>query len=291
MTALARGLEVLACFRHGDRMLGNQELSRRCGPRQIHGIEAHAHADAARLSGLRRRQRQIQSRHRHAEPGQRHAVAARHPQARASLDAAAGRIRPVHGESRQPRSALDDLHRCGSRLGGGHAESGHRRTNSDRHLGDGPRLPDGDVRKTNATTSWRGCASWPTPAAGPICSAGVAKALRDIRELGVCCSFGDWQKDVNAIAVPVRPGGGLPPMAINCGAPAYMVSKEFLLERGAAAAHRARQRFGDLPGHRRLTIWAPAAEHVRSSSPRRSSRLRPRANRTATGRSSGGTRG
>jgi DNA-binding IclR family transcriptional regulator len=60
---------------------------------------------------------------------------------------------------------------------------------------------------------------------------GVAKALRDIRELGVCCSFGDWQKDVNAIAVPVRPGGGLPPMAINCGAPAYMVSKEFLLER------------------------------------------------------------
>ena len=54
---------------------------------------------------------------------------------------------------------------------------------------------------------------------------------RDIRELGVCCSFGDWQKDVNAIAVPVRPGGGLPPMAINCGAPAYLVSKEFLLER------------------------------------------------------------
>jgi DNA-binding IclR family transcriptional regulator len=47
----------------------------------------------------------------------------------------------------------------------------------------------------------------------------------------VCCSFGDWQKDVNAIAVPVRPGGGLPPMAINCGAPAYMVSEEFLLER------------------------------------------------------------
>src|SRR5258708_3917411 len=31
VTALARGLEVLACFRHGDRMLGNQELSKRCG--------------------------------------------------------------------------------------------------------------------------------------------------------------------------------------------------------------------------------------------------------------------
>src|SRR6202166_961068 len=31
VTALARGLEVLACFRHGDRMLCNQELSKRCG--------------------------------------------------------------------------------------------------------------------------------------------------------------------------------------------------------------------------------------------------------------------
>ena len=31
VTALARGLEVLACFRHGDRMLGNQELAQRCG--------------------------------------------------------------------------------------------------------------------------------------------------------------------------------------------------------------------------------------------------------------------
>src|SRR6202049_4881702 len=31
VTALARGLEVLACYRHGDRVLGNQELSKRCG--------------------------------------------------------------------------------------------------------------------------------------------------------------------------------------------------------------------------------------------------------------------
>jgi DNA-binding IclR family transcriptional regulator len=65
----------------------------------------------------------------------------------------------------------------------------------------------------------------------PALDEGVAQAMRDIRELGVCCSFGEWQKDVNAIAVPVRPGGGLPPMPINCGAPAYMVSKDFLLEK------------------------------------------------------------
>jgi DNA-binding IclR family transcriptional regulator len=67
------------------------------------------------------------------------------------------------------------------------------------------------------------------PERWPELQRGVAKALRDIRELGVCCSFGDWQKDVNAIALPVRPGGSLPPMAISCGAPAYLLSKEFLL--------------------------------------------------------------
>jgi DNA-binding IclR family transcriptional regulator len=59
---------------------------------------------------------------------------------------------------------------------------------------------------------------------------GVVKALRDIRELGVCTSFGEWKQGINAIAIPVRPGGGLPPMAISCGAPAYMVSKEFMLD-------------------------------------------------------------
>ena len=31
VTALARGLEVLACFRSGDRVLGNQEIAQRCG--------------------------------------------------------------------------------------------------------------------------------------------------------------------------------------------------------------------------------------------------------------------
>ena len=30
MTALARGLDVLACFRSGDKALGNQEIAQRC---------------------------------------------------------------------------------------------------------------------------------------------------------------------------------------------------------------------------------------------------------------------
>jgi DNA-binding IclR family transcriptional regulator len=64
----------------------------------------------------------------------------------------------------------------------------------------------------------------------PLLQRGVAKALVDIRTLGVCCSFGEWQKEINAIAVPVRPGNNLPPMAISCGGPAYSATPQFLLD-------------------------------------------------------------
>ena len=34
---------------------------------------------------------------------------------------------------------------------------------------------------------------------------------------------------MNAIARAFQPGGGLPPMVINCGGPSFTVSPEFLL--------------------------------------------------------------
>jgi DNA-binding IclR family transcriptional regulator len=60
---------------------------------------------------------------------------------------------------------------------------------------------------------------------------GIERARRDYRTLGVTCSFGDWQKDVNGIARAFDPGNGLPIMAINVGGPAFKMSREFLLER------------------------------------------------------------
>ena len=65
--------------------------------------------------------------------------------------------------------------------------------------------------------------------AWPSIRAGIERALQEYRETGCVGSFGEWQSDVNAIAVPLRPGGGLPPMAINCGGPSFTLSKEFLL--------------------------------------------------------------
>ena len=86
----------------------------------------------------------------------------------------------------------------------------------------------------------------------PGIRAGIDQALADYRRLDVCCSFGEWQPEVNAIAVPVRPGGGLPPMAINCGAPAYIAPREFLLNevrpRLLAMAAGIKSSLGTAPG-------------------------------------------
>lgn len=58
---------------------------------------------------------------------------------------------------------------------------------------------------------------------------GLDKALEDQQRYGCTTSFGDWQKDVNGIAVGFLPIGGNQLMSINCGGPSSSVSPEFLL--------------------------------------------------------------
>ncbi|MBG6071775.1 DNA-binding IclR family transcriptional regulator [Polaromonas sp. CG_9.7] len=66
--------------------------------------------------------------------------------------------------------------------------------------------------------------------AWPKVKAGVDKALEDYKTLGVTCSFGDWNKEVNGVARAFDPGNGLPIMAVNVGGPSYNLSPQFLLD-------------------------------------------------------------
>lgn len=59
---------------------------------------------------------------------------------------------------------------------------------------------------------------------------GLEKGLRDYAQYGCTTSFGDWQKDVNGIAVSFYPIGGNQLMSMNCGGPSSSVSREFLLD-------------------------------------------------------------
>jgi len=230
VTALARGLEVLACFRHGDRMLGNQELSKRCGlakstvSRLTHTLTnlgyliyveesakyslgtATLSLASAMLSRLDIRKLAHPLMQQLAEFGQ----------CMVSLGSR-DRLSMIYIDAVRGSAAITLSLDIGARIQIATSAMGRA------YLTAVPEDERNDIMERVCELA--DANRWPE------LRRGVAKALRDIRELGVCCSFGDWQKDVNAIAVPVRPGGGLPPMAINCGAPAYMVSKDFLLER------------------------------------------------------------
>ena len=230
VTALARGLEVLACYRHGDRVLGNQELSKRCGlakstvSRLTHTLTklgyliyvedsakyslgtATLSLASAMLSRLDIRKLAHPLMQQLAEFGQ----------CMVSLGSR-DRLSMIYIDAVRGSAAVTLSLDSGARIQIATSAMGRAYLTA---------IPDSErddimdrVREIADAGRWTEL------------QRGVAKALRDVRELGVCCSFGEWQKDVNAIAVPVRPGGGLPPMAISCGAPAYMVSKEFLLEK------------------------------------------------------------
>jgi DNA-binding IclR family transcriptional regulator len=229
VTALARGLEILACFRHGDRMLGNQELSKRCClakstvSRLTHTLTSLGYlvyvGDSAKYS-LGTATLSLGS----AMLARLDIAKLAHPlmqqlaefgQCMVSLGSR-DRLSMLYIDAVRGSAAVTLSLDSGARIQIATSAMGRAYLTA---------VPEserneimGRVRELADADRW------------PELQKGVAKALRDIRELGVCCSFGDWQKDVNAIALPVRPGGGLPPMAINCGAPAYMVSKEFLLD-------------------------------------------------------------
>jgi DNA-binding IclR family transcriptional regulator len=230
VTALARGLEVLACFRHGDRMLGNQELSKRSGL---------AKSTVSRLTHTLTTLGYLI----YVEESAKYSLGT----ATLALGSATLARLDIRKLAHPLMQALADFGQCmvslGSRdrlsmlyldavRGSGAAvtlslDTGARIQIATSAMGRAylTAIPESErngilerVRELADGNRW------------PELRRGVEQALRDVRDLGVCCSFGDWQQDVNAIAIPVRPGGGLPPMAINCGAPAYMVSKEFLLE-------------------------------------------------------------
>lgn len=58
---------------------------------------------------------------------------------------------------------------------------------------------------------------------------GVMRSLEEYNRIGCCTSFGDWQADVNAIAVAFRPANGSAILSINCGGPRFNLSQDFLL--------------------------------------------------------------
>lgn len=228
VTALARGLEVLACFRSADKLLGNQEIAQRCSlPKSTVSRLTHT---LTRLGYLI-----------HVEDAGKYRLG----MATLSLGSAMLVRLDVREVARPLMQELADFAQAEvslgtrSRLSMLYVESCRSPALLTLNLDMGARIalatssmgrawlaavPEGERQAALQQLRQRAPAAWN----GEV-QAGVDKAVQDYGSLGVACSFGEWHRNANAIARAFDPGGGRPPMVINCGGPAFTLSPQYLL--------------------------------------------------------------
>jgi DNA-binding IclR family transcriptional regulator len=227
VTALARGLEVLACFRSGDAMLGNGELAERC--RLPKSTVSRLSQTLERLGYLR----YVDDVAKYRLGSSTLALGS------AMLSAMSIRLlaRPMMQEVADFSQSVVAL---GVRVGLGiiYIEVCRNKAALTLSLDVGSRLPlvttaigraylaiaPDDEREDIA----RGLRA-EDEAAWPRHRRAIEAAIEQQRKSGCCSSFGEWQPDINGIAIGFHPGGGLPPMALNCGGPSFSLSRAFLL--------------------------------------------------------------
>ncbi|NMM38256.1 MAG: IclR family transcriptional regulator [Glaciimonas sp.] len=228
VTALARGLDVLACFRSSDKLLGNQELAERSKlPKStvsrftytltklgyLHYVEsvgkyrlgsATLALGSAMLSKLDVRQ-----------------LARPYMQEMADLSQGMvslgmrDRLSMIYIENCRSQTALTLSLDVGSRIPVATTAMGRAYLAV---ISDSERNDILERVRELDELAW------------PKIRDGVMHAVEEYRTIGCCTSFGDWQKDVNAIAVAFKPNDGMAPLSINCGGPAFNLSPEFLLK-------------------------------------------------------------
>ena len=67
------------------------------------------------------------------------------------------------------------------------------------------------------------------PGRWPQLQSEISRALEEVRTKGYCMNMGEWQQEVHSIAVPIPPlYPGSPVLAMNCGGPAYLLSRDRL---------------------------------------------------------------
>ena len=213
VTALARGMEVLACFRAGDRLLGNQEIAQRCRlpkstvSRLTYTLNRLGVATFALSSTMV-----------------------------ANLD-----VNDVAGPLMQE---LADFARAEVALGARDRLSMvylvHCRSKDlhNRELRIGSRLP---LAVTSMGRAWlAGCEPKDRdavlrslqdrrPRDWPRLSSEIDEALQQHRRDGVTMVVGGWQAGINAIARPVRLGSGRPLLSLSCGGPGFVLPPDYLL--------------------------------------------------------------
>jgi DNA-binding IclR family transcriptional regulator len=243
VTALARGLELLACFRSGDRLLGNQELAERCklpkstisrltytmtkvGYLQYDTLSGKYRLGSATLALSSAMLAKLDIRQLARPMMQELADFSRSMVSLGMRD----RLSMIYIENRRSQTALTLSLDVGSRI-----------PIASTAMGRAYLAVVSDSERNDILERVRELDEMAWPAIRDK----VARAVEEAATLGCCTSFGDWQPDVNAIAIAFRPADGTAPLSINCGGPAFHLSPEYLLNevqpRLAALVERLRR--------------------------------------------------
>lgn len=59
---------------------------------------------------------------------------------------------------------------------------------------------------------------------------GIEQAMKDYQDKGFCLSVGDWDKGINGVAVPFIPEDGSDVLSFNCGGPPFILSQNLMEE-------------------------------------------------------------
>jgi len=228
VTALARGLDVLACFGRGESALANSEIAARCGL---------ARSTVSRLTYTLTRLGYL---HHVPETG-----SYRRGTALIALGASALAGLDIRRLARPGMQELANISRASvglgvrDRLSMRYIECCRGEVAIALNMDTGSRVPIARSAMGRAYIALCGKDERQTllddlhsldDAAWPELRRGIEQALEDYATHGCALSFGDWQPTVSAIAVAFHPGGGLPPMAINCGAPTVILSRDVLMQ-------------------------------------------------------------
>lgn len=227
VTALARGLEVLRCFRPGDRHLGNRDIAERTGlPKPtvsrltytltrmgyLHhdeqlgkyqlgtGVISLGYSLLTNMDILKI-----------ARPLMQELADYSHTVVSVGTR---DRLGMIYLDGRHSTNATVSLRR----------EPGTRvpiaTTAMGRALLSG--LPEAERIQLMNYIRRKDALNWPGH------KAGIEQALRDYRKRGFCISIGDWRKDVNAVGVPMISQTGTRLLTFNCAAPAFTLRQHML---------------------------------------------------------------
>jgi len=227
VTALARGLSVLRCFRKGDRFLGNQEIAERSGlPKATVSRLTHTLTVLGYLNHSRRFNQYSLG----------PAVLSLGYSMLGNMDILKS-ARPLmqdladHAEASVSLASRDGLHmvyleNCvsGANMITLRIDVGARTRIANTAMGRALLcgLPEAErndliaqIRRATPKGEW------------PEIKQGIDQGTIDYQEKGFCFSLGDWRENVNSIAVPLIQADSSV-LAINCGGPSWQLSPEKL---------------------------------------------------------------